>query len=102
MKQWYPTPLIGPDPFNWAGFATTSTPARLRGRGQAAIDFRHLIGSLVRKPGAFAQYRCQVTLFPTTTFHRAYDALTAYHGSRDVEYVRLLQRSLQRSAEALS
>lgn len=75
----------------YAGEAV-ATIDRLRGRGQAAIDHRHLIGSLVRKPGAFARYRYQASLFPTVTFRRAYDALTVRHGSRaDVEYVRLLQ-----------
>jgi transposase len=75
-----------------------ATIDRLRGRGQAAIDYRHLIGSLVRKPGAFARYRYQATLFPTTTFRRASDALTACQGSRaDVEYVRLLQLAARTS-----
>jgi hypothetical protein len=47
---------------------------------------------LVRKPGAFARYRYQASLFPTLTFRRASDARRARHGSRaDVEYVRLLQ-----------
>ena len=30
---------------------------RVHGAGQAGIDYRHVIGSLVRKPGAFARYR---------------------------------------------
>ena len=30
---------------------------RIRGKGKARIDYRHIIGSLVRKPGAFARYR---------------------------------------------
>ena len=30
---------------------------RLHGTGEAQIDYRHIIGSLVRKPGAFARYR---------------------------------------------
>jgi hypothetical protein len=69
-----------------------ATINRLQGRGQAAIDYRHLIGSLVRKPGAFTRYRYHASLFPTVTFRQAYDALTVRHGSRaDVEYVRLLQ-----------
>jgi hypothetical protein len=46
-----------------------------RRRGQASIDYRHLIGALVHKPGAFARYRYQATLVPTTTFRQAYDAL---------------------------
>ena len=82
--------------------ATVATIDRLRGRGQAAIDYRHLIGSLVRKPGAFARYRYQASLFPTTTFRRAYDALMARHGSRaDVEYVRLLQLAAHTSEDAV-
>ena len=79
-----------------------ATIDRLRGRGQAAIDYRHLMGSLVRKPGAFARYRYHATLFPPTTFRRAYDALTACYGSRaDVEYGRLLQLAARTSACAV-
>src|SRR5206468_4343949 len=67
------------------------TMPRLRGEGDARIDYRHVIWSLVRKPGAFARYRYREELFPTLTFRRAYDALCATHGDRaDVEYVRIL------------
>lgn len=62
---------------------------RLTGRSGARIDYRHLIWSLVRKPGAFARYRYRDELFPTVTFRRAYDALQAA-GKKDVEYLRLL------------
>lgn len=55
------------------------------------IDYRHIIWSLVRKPGAFARYKFREELFPSLIFRRAYDALCSWHGSRaDVEYVRLL------------
>ncbi|HMF98069.1 MAG TPA: IS21 family transposase [Vicinamibacterales bacterium] len=64
---------------------------RLRGRDHR-IDYRHIIGALVRKPGAFARYRYREELFPTLTFRRAYDALVVTHGDRaDVEYLRLVQ-----------
>jgi len=64
---------------------------RLRGRGHAAIDYRHLIWSLIRKPGAFARYRYREALFPSLTFRQTYDALETRHGARaDVEYVRIL------------
>jgi hypothetical protein len=64
---------------------------RVRGEGHR-IDYRHVIGSLVRKPGAFANYRFREDLFPTLVFRRAYDALHASHGARaDVEYVRILK-----------
>jgi hypothetical protein len=65
-----------------------------RGRGKTAvrIDYRHVIWSLVRKPGAFARYVYRDELFPTVTFRRAYDAIQAAQpGSKgDVEYLRIL------------
>ena len=64
---------------------------RLHGAGEAQIDYRHIIGSLVRKPGAFARYRFREQMFPTRTFRLAYDALCGWRGERaDVEYVRIL------------
>jgi hypothetical protein len=64
---------------------------RLHGPRDARIDYRHVIWSLVRKPGAFARYRYREDLFPSLVFRRAYDALCATRGERgDVEYVRIL------------
>jgi hypothetical protein len=64
---------------------------RVRGEGKARIDYRHIIWSLVRKPGAFARYRFREHLFPSQVFRSAYDALGRWHGGRaDVEYVRIL------------
>ncbi|MCP4593003.1 MAG: IS21 family transposase, partial [bacterium] len=64
---------------------------RLRGGEDCRIDYRHVIWSLVRKPGAFARYRFREELFPTTTFREAYDALTRFKGERaDIHYVRTL------------
>jgi len=65
---------------------------RLVGKQQHRIDYRHIIWSLVRKPGAFAAYRYHDDLFPTTTFRRAYDRLVSERSTRaDHEYVRILQ-----------
>ena len=64
---------------------------RLRGGREHRIDYRHVIWSLVRKPGAFARYRYREELFPTPTFREAYDALVRFRGERaDVDYVRTL------------
>ena len=64
---------------------------RLSGRNRHRIDYRHLIWSLVRKPGAFANYCYREELFPTTPFRRAYDALLeATPTKADAEYLRLL------------
>lgn len=48
---------------------------RLRGEGKHRIEYRHVIHSLVRKPGAFARYRWREDLFPGVLFRVAYDEL---------------------------
>jgi hypothetical protein len=64
---------------------------RLRGGREHRIDYRHVIWSLVHKPGAFARYRYREELFPTPAFREAYDALVRFRGERaDVDYVRTL------------
>ena len=78
------------------------TMPRVRGRDHR-IDYRHVIRSLVRKPGAFARYRYREELFPTLPFRQAYDALLAWHGDRaDVEYVRLLHLAASGSEGAVA
>jgi hypothetical protein len=67
------------------------TLPRLSGRNRHRIDYRHLIWSLVRKPGAFANYCYREELFPTTAFRRAYDELLAAIPTKaDAQYLRLL------------
>jgi hypothetical protein len=74
----------------YRGKLTESMP-RLRGEQYQRIDYRHVIWSLVRKPGAFARYRYREELFPSLVFRRAYDAIRDARGERaDVEYVRIL------------
>jgi hypothetical protein len=64
---------------------------RLRGEQLVRIDYRHVIWSLVRKPGAFTRYRYREEMFPSVVFRRAHDALRSWYGERaDVEYVRIL------------
>lgn len=43
------------------------------------FDYRHVIDSLVRKPGAFRNYRYVEHLYPTLTFRQAYDRLCQTH-----------------------
>jgi len=67
------------------------TMPRIHGEKDHRIDYRHIIWSLVRKPGAFARYRFREELFPTLVFRRAYDSLRSSRGERaDIEYVRIL------------
>jgi transposase InsO family protein len=74
------------------------TMGRLLGEGRHRINYRHVIDSLVRKPGAFARYRYRQEMFPTLTFRRAYDALQESRDSErqtDLEYLRILQIASQ-------
>jgi len=48
---------------------------RLRGEGKHRIEYRHIIDSLLRKPGAFENYKYKQDLFPTTRFRMVYDGL---------------------------
>lgn len=41
----------------------------------ALINYRHIIDSLIRKPGAFENYQYRSYLFPNVIFRQAYDAL---------------------------
>jgi hypothetical protein len=65
---------------------------RLRGRNLRRIDYRHVIWSLVRKPGGFARYVYREEMFPSVVFRRAYDTIqTPHHGLKgDLEYLRIL------------
>jgi hypothetical protein len=65
---------------------------RLLGRGGHRIDYRHIIWSLVRKPGAFRLYKYRESLFPSLVFRKAYDALCTIYDENKAnrEYVRIL------------
>lgn len=64
---------------------------RLVGRDAHRIDYRHIIHTLVRKPGAFRRYVFREALFPTLEFRRTYDALVAEGSDQaDLDYVRIL------------
>ena len=65
---------------------------RLRGRNLKRIDYRHIIWSLVRKPGGFARYVHREEMFPSLVFRQAYDAIqTPHRGTKgDLEYLRIL------------
>ena len=75
---------------------------RLRGRSKRAINYRHIIDWLVRKPGAFANYVYREELFPTSRFRIAYDALRESHANRcDKEYLGILYLAARQSETAV-
>lgn len=71
---------------------------RLRGEGKFRINYRHIIDSLVRKPGAFANYRYREELFPTSQFKIAYDILKEQSPVKaDKEYLKILYMAAKNS-----
>jgi len=74
----------------WYGQKVIDRLPRLRGSGKHLINYRHIIDWLVRKPGAFADYRYHEDLFPTTRFRIAYDLLNK-HGTGVKRYLKILE-----------
>ncbi|MEK7218371.1 MAG: IS21 family transposase [Patescibacteria group bacterium] len=69
---------------------------RLRGEGKHAVNYRHVIRSLLRKPGAFRHYKYRADMFPTDSYRWAYDVLCEACSSEraaDLEYLRILHHA---------
>src|SRR5215212_8816535 len=75
--------------------------ARACGDGGAVIDFRHLIGPLLRKPGAFLNYQHREQLYPTVAYRAAFDRLVEDHGERlgVIEYLHVLKLAADHTLE---
>lgn len=57
-----------------------------------AINYRHIITQLVRKPGAFEDYKYRDCLFPDVIFRKTYDAYKRlYPGKGHKLYLKILQ-----------
>ena len=67
------------------------------------MDFRHVITPLLRKPGAFLNYRHREALYPSPVFRTAYDRLVADHGERPgvIEYLQVLKLAAEVSVETV-
>jgi hypothetical protein len=80
----------------WHGARKIDTLPRLRGRGQHRVEYRHVIDWLVRKPGAFEEYRFRDSMFPTSRFRMAYDTLKDQRPGRVVkDYLAILLLATQ-------
>lgn len=81
----------------YLGTEHIATKQRLRWKGGtpriASIDFRDIIGSLVKKPQAFRHYVYKDHLFPTDSFRRAWEMLDSQLDERAAckEYVKILK-----------
>ena len=79
------------------------TMGRLFGKKGKSINYRHIIDSLVRKPGAFANYQYREEMFPTSQFRIAYDILREAHSEKvaDKIYVQILELAARESEDAV-
>ena len=87
----------------WYAGAEVQRMPRLVGNGKHAINYRHVIDSLVRKPGAFENYQYREDMFPTSHFRIAYDGLCRDYGPRKGvrEYLKILQLAARDSQDAV-
>ena len=104
LKKTYsvPTSLIGKEvtvyihewslDVYYAGQLVDTLP-RLIGQKSHRVNYRHLIDTLLRKPGGFRRYRYREDLFPRLIFRRAWEQLNQWHPPRraDMVYLRILR-----------
>ncbi len=67
-----------------------SIPRLANDRG-VSVNYRHIIGYLLRKPGAFSHYQYRDSLFPRVVFRKAYDILMEQSPARGHKnYIKVL------------
>jgi len=82
----------------WYAQQRIETLPRLRGENKYHIQYRHIIDWLVRKPGAFENYRYRDALFPTHRFRMAYDWLKERRPSKAAkDYLSILHLAARRN-----
>lgn len=86
--------------FGGANIATMDKVAK----GMAKIDFKHIIHSLVKKPGAFEDYKYKEHMYPSLVFRKAYDILRKRYGAltANKHYIQLLYLAKMYSVEAVA
>jgi hypothetical protein len=81
----------------WYANQCVETLPRITGVQRYQINYRHVIDSLLRKPGGFRNYRYREDLFPRTVFRRSWEALDRRLSPRqaDLAYLRILKLAAQ-------
>ncbi len=79
----------------WYANQRVETLPRVPGAHHYQINYRHIIDSLLRKPGGFRNYRYRADLFPLDVFRRAWDVLNEHLPPRraDLTYLRILKQA---------
>jgi len=79
----------------WYANQLVETLPRLTGANRYRINYRHVIDSLLRKPGGFRNYRYRADLFPQEVFCQAWEELNGHLPPRkaDLAYLRILKQT---------
>jgi hypothetical protein len=77
----------------WYANQRLDTLPRVIGLNQHRVNYRHVIETLVRKPGGFRDYRYRDDLFPRQDFRLGWEALNRHLTPRtaDLAYLRILK-----------
>jgi len=77
----------------WYANKLVETLPRLPGMKRYHVNYRHVIDSLLRKPGGFRRYRHREALFPQAVFRLAWERLDERLSPRkaDLAYLRILK-----------
>ncbi len=88
----------------WYAQRKIETLPRLRGEKGHYINYRHVIDTLVRKPGAFENYRYKDDMFPTSQFRIAYDVLRRQHGIKQAnkQYLKILELAAKENESSVN
>jgi len=99
-REWVEVRIFADRLALWYGQRKIDEIPRLRGSGKHRIQYRHVIHSLVKKPGAFERYRYREDLFPSLLFRVAYDELREdCPGTSVRQYLRILLWAAEISEE---
>jgi len=79
----------------WYANQRIESMPRVPGAHHYQINYRHVIDSLLRKPGGFRNYRYRDDLFPLEVFRQAWDVLNEHLPPRraDLTYLRILKQA---------
>ena len=106
IGEWVEVRVYGEHLEVWYAQQCLQQMERLRGSGKAQINYRHVIHSLVRKPGAFRHYRYQPSLFPRSIFRVGWDELQRQHATQvqvaEREYLAVLKIAADESEELVA
>jgi hypothetical protein len=102
IKEWVDIKLFSEHLEVWYAQRIVESLPRVRGEERSEINYRHIIDWLIRKPGAFANYRYRESLFPTSRFRMAYDELAlSIPASADKEYLKILQMAAMETEQGV-